>query len=89
MTQSDARECTECSGAGWIMDTDPFSSVDRECKFCEGSGVSKTVRPHDFARYDAELMNGRRAYLAGLSRSANPHHVGSETRDWWFEGYDQ
>lgn len=48
-----------------------------------------SLRPDQFARYDAELMNGRRAYLAGLSRSANPHHIGSELRDWWQEGYDQ
>ena len=48
-----------------------------------------SLRPDQFARYDAELMNGRRAYLAGLPRSTNPHHIGTEFREWWQEGYDQ
>lgn len=48
-----------------------------------------SLRPEQFARYDAELMNGRRAYLAGLPRSANPHPIGTELHDWWQEGYDQ
>jgi DnaJ-class molecular chaperone len=46
MTQPDARECPECSGAGRIMDTDPFSSVDRECRKCCGTG--NVNRPHLF-----------------------------------------
>ena len=31
-------ECSQCGGAGRIMDTDPFQSVDRECRRCDGSG---------------------------------------------------
>lgn len=46
------------------------------------------LRPEDFARYDMELMAGRRAYLAGLSMLENPHPRDSEAWDWWREGYD-
>ncbi len=47
------------------------------------------LRPGDFARYEMELMAGRRAYLAGMSKAANPHPCDSEAWDWWREGYDQ
>lgn len=62
---------------------------DHPTKTAATEPESGSLRPDEFARYDAELMNGRRAYLAGLPRSANPHHVGSKFRDWWQEGYDQ
>jgi hypothetical protein len=69
------RDCSRCRGRG--------------CDWCKNTGCTIELRADQFARYDAELMNGRRAYLAGLSRSANPHHIGSDARDWWQEGYDQ
>lgn len=47
------------------------------------------LRPTDFALYDMELMAGRRAYLSGMPKSANPHQRDSDAWDWWREGYDQ
>ena len=47
------------------------------------------LRPEDFARYDMELMVGRRAYLAGVSISENPNPRDSEAWNWWREGYHQ
>lgn len=69
------QDCPRCRGGG--------------CEWCKNTGRASGLRPDQFARYDAELMNGRRAYLAGLPKSANPHHIGSDARDWWREGYDQ
>ena len=47
------------------------------------------LEPMDFPSYDMELMAGRRAYLAGLAITENPHPRDSKEWDWWREGYDQ
>jgi Zn ribbon nucleic-acid-binding protein len=101
MSQNQTTACPECGEADYQHGEWREGNYEHVCTLCGQSwfpdvdyskpapNQTTELRPEDFARYDMELMAGRRAYLAGLPITVNPHPRDTDAWAWWREGYDQ